>query len=371
MKHHYGPKTTWFVFGLIAVTLAASLPPGVAAATYGEHPAAPASAHSHVAMPQVPRLQPKRIVTVTGNEDWDSQRGFGKDSAMAEMMTLMMVGGSGMEHMKMGPRKKGGARMAGMNTDDVPMSSSETTGQSLGLSLSATITPNPPVVGHNALDITATDASGKPMTGLKLAASVAMTTMDMGTEHPKVVAGPDGHYTTVVNFSMKGPWQVVLTGSASGSKTRAVRNAMDFNVGSNQKWGQTAGPTVTLNTPPDSLKVGKNTLQFTITDAAGKPITGAKVTMAVAMTSMNMGTARPAAREGKDGRYLTEVEFSMEGPWRVTLAITPPNGKPLTRSFYFNIRAEGGVRCRRLSHGAEPSLAPGETHLVQPGCPHA
>src|SRR5205085_5881335 len=28
-------------------------------------------------------------------------------SAMAEMMTLMMVGGSGMEHMKMAPMKKG------------------------------------------------------------------------------------------------------------------------------------------------------------------------------------------------------------------------------------------------------------------------
>src|ERR1051326_9321084 len=67
----------------------------------------------------LPRLKPKRVVTVTGNEDWDAQRGFGKDAAMAEMMTLMMVGGSGMEHMKMSPHpaslgtRKGGHPQAG------------------------------------------------------------------------------------------------------------------------------------------------------------------------------------------------------------------------------------------------------------------
>ena len=49
---------------------------------------------------------------------------------------------------------------------------------------------------------------------------------------------------------------------------------------------------MTLSTPADKLKVGKNALEFTILDAAGKPVTGAKVTTAVAMTSMDtkMGT---------------------------------------------------------------------------------
>lgn len=336
-------------------------------------------------MQQVPRLQPKRVVTVTGNEDRESQRGFGKDAAMAEMMTLMMVGGSGMEHMRMGPMKKGsmslaGRNIGGMNVGDMAMSGASNPSQ--GLPITFTVTPNPPVVGDNALDIAVTDASGKPVTGLKLAASVAMTSMDMGTTKPKVTEGQAGHYTAVVNFSMKGPWRVMLTGGAPENEAAgAVRTALDFNVGSTQKSSQLAGPTttpisphtpatggptesraatvppgtrtaggpagskrnqaagprVTLNTPADTLKVGKNTLQFTILDAAGQPVTGAKITTAVAMTSMDMGTAHPRAREGKDGHYTTGVEFSMKGPWRVTLTVTSPKQKPFTHAFDLDI----------------------------------
>jgi hypothetical protein len=327
----------WIVTGITAVGLAVSCPPGrVVAQPYDDHRPMAHAMSSHAPMGPVKRLSPKRVVTVTGNEDWEALRGFGKDSDMVAMRTLMMVGGSGMEHMKMGPMKKGGMQMAASGAMNQPQ----------GLPLAVTVTPNPPVVGDNTLDIAVTDASGKPVTGLKLTAAVAMTSMDMGTVHPKIVEGQGGHYTAVVNFSMKGPWRVSLSGSAPGSdKTGAVRTALDFNVGSTEKWGQPAGPKMSLNTPPDALKVGKNTLQFTILDAAGKPLTGAKVTTAVAMTNMDMGTAHPQAREGKGGRYTTGVEFSMAGPWRVTLTVTPPNrvppgGRvmPLTRSFDFHVK---------------------------------
>ena len=137
---------------------------------------------------------------------------------------------------------------------------------------------------------------------------------------------------------MKGPWRVMLTGSAPGEKAAGtIRAALDFNVGSPEKWAQSAGPKVTLTTPADAVKVGKNMLEFTILDAAGKPVTGAKVTAAVAMTSMDMGTSHPQAREGKSGRYVTEAEFSMKGPWRVTLTVTPPSGTPFTRSVDVNV----------------------------------
>jgi hypothetical protein len=397
MKHTQPTRITGLVFGLTAATLTTSLPPALAASSSDDSRIKPASHHSHAAMQSVPRLQPKRVVTVTGNEDWDAQRGFGKDAAMAEMMTLMMVGGSGMEHMKMGPMKKGGTSMAGMNVGGMnmgDMASAGASNPSPGLPLTVTVTPNPPVVGDNTLDITATDASGQPVTGLKLAASVAMTSMDMGTTKPKVTEGQTGHFTTVVNFSMKGPWRVMLTGSAPGSKTvGTIRTALDFNAGGAAKWsqraspttghpaapttdqpaasaanqpvgaapekpaasntaqpaasnpsqpsassaGRPAGPHVTLNTPAGTLRVGKNTLQFTVLDAAGKPISGAKVTTAVAMTSMDMGTAHPQVREGKGGRYTTEVDFSMKGPWRVTLTVMQPSQKPFTQTFDFDV----------------------------------
>lgn len=330
--------------GIAAVMLAASLP----SLRAGAQPAGDSAPHAQAgtrqpapageSMRQMPGAREKRVVAVTGKEDWEALRGFGKDSGMVAMMTLMMVGGSGMEHMKMAPMKSGGVKMAGMNMGDMPMEASGGMSPSSGLPLAVTVTPNPPIVGDNTLDIAVTDAGGKPVTGLKLAATVAMTSMDMGTTKPKVTEGQDGHYAAVVSFAMKGPWRVTLTGGAPGETTAsAVRAALDFNVGSTQKWGQPAGPNVTLNTPPGAVKVGKNPLEFTILDAAGKPMTGAKVTTAVAMTSMDMGTTHPPAKEDKAGHYTTEAEFSMKGPWRVTVRVAPPNQQPFTRAFDLNV----------------------------------
>jgi hypothetical protein len=180
-----------------------------------------AGAASRDAMQNMPRLQEKRTITVTGDENWDEVTGFGKEAGMAEMMTLMMVGGSGMEHMKMGSMKMGNRGMADMKMGGVT--------------------------------------------------------------------------------NQNGGWQVLL------------------------------------NIKPDTLKIGKNILDVTVLDSGGKPVRGAKVTGAVEMTSMDMGVTRPTAREGKDGHYMTEVDFSMRGPWRVTVTVAPPRQKPFVKAFDFNI----------------------------------
>lgn len=183
------------------------------------------------AMQTMPRLKEKRTFVVTGDENWDEMLGFGKDSGMAEMMTLMMVGGSGMEHMKMNSMKMGG--MAAMAMGEAPPPDAQ------GMPVTVTLKPNPPIVGDNTLDVLVTDASGKPATGLKLSATVAMTSMDMGTETPKVTEGKAGHYAVTANFSMKGPWRVMLTGGKSKNKKEsAVSAALDFNVGGKAKWLQ-------------------------------------------------------------------------------------------------------------------------------------
>jgi hypothetical protein len=235
-------------------------------------------------MQDMPRLQPKRIVTVTGNEDWSQMTGFGKDTPMVSMMTLMMVGGSGMEHMKMKSMKMGDRSMG-----DMTMSAPPAAPASANLPVTVTPMPNPPIVGDNTLDILVTDTGGKPVTGLKLTATVEMTSMDMGTTHPKVTEGKNGHYSVTVNFSMKGPWRVTLASETPQNKQApAVHAALDFNAGSAQKWmqpavakSQPAGWQVTLNTPSKDLKVGKSTLDFTLLDPAGKPVIGAKVTSTV------------------------------------------------------------------------------------------
>ena len=46
-------------------------------------------------------------------------------------------------------------------------------------------------------------------------------------------------------------------------------------------------------------------------------LTGARIAVAVNMTSMDMGTGKPKAVEGKVGHYTAEVEFSITGTKRV------------------------------------------------------
>ena len=84
-----------------------------------------------------------------------------------------------------------------------------------------------------------------------------------------------------------------------------------------------------------AAKSGDNTLGITVTNAAGKPVTAAKVTAQVAMTSMDMGTATPAVKEIGKGHYTSMVAFSMAGPWRITLKVAAPGQKVETKAFDF------------------------------------
>lgn len=77
--------------------------------------------------------------------------------------------------------------------------------------------------------------------------------------------------------------------------------------------------TVTATLKPSAPKVGDNTLDLLVADASGKPVSGLTLSARVAMTSMDMGTAKPAVKEMGGGHYAVPVTFSMAGPWRVTL----------------------------------------------------
>ena len=84
---------------------------------------------------------------------------------------------------------------------------------------------------------------------------------------------------------------------------------------------------VTAAIAPDPPKARQpNMLTLTVMDADGKPLAGASVKAAVAMTSMDMGTTHPAFQEVGAGRYQAAVSFAMPGPWRVRVTVTPPGG---------------------------------------------
>jgi hypothetical protein len=105
-----------------------------------------------------------------------------------------------------------------------------------------------------------------------------------------------------------------------------------MNVSPEQTTANAFKITANMSSP---AKSGDNALDIAITNAAGKPIKGAKITASVAMTSMDMGTEHPSVKEVGNGRYAATVAFSMAGPWRITLKVVAPGEKPQTKSFDF------------------------------------
>ncbi|HLK17133.1 MAG TPA: FixH family protein [Fimbriimonadaceae bacterium] len=102
--------------------------------------------------------------------------------------------------------------------------------------------------------------------------------------------------------------------------------------------------------------VGENTLKLTLTDAKGNPVKAAKLTLTVAMTSMDMGSTHPAVKDSGAGAYRATVVFSMAGPWRVTVRVETPGQPTLTKSFDFT--PQSGHDHMHM-HGEEPNVMQG------------
>jgi len=217
----------------------------------------------------MPELKEIGTYTATGDEDWAKQTGFGHNAGMVAMMNQMMVGGSGMEGMKMpamhmkfdeqnyakpaaddadipmagmkmdakkpdaapaAPKPDAPARdikaMPGMNMDAAPKPGAAPASPAPVKITVATISP--PKSGDNPLLISVTDAQGKAVTGAAITTSVAMTSMDMGTTHPAVTEKGGGQYAATINFSMAGPWRVKVKVTAPGQKPQT--RAFDFSA---------------------------------------------------------------------------------------------------------------------------------------------
>jgi len=87
--------------------------------------------------------------------------------------------------------------------------------------------------------------------------------------------------------------------------------------------------------------VGDNALQISVTDVKGAAIKDAKVTVSVAMNSMDMGTTHPKVTSKGDGTYSAAVNFSMAGAWGVAVRVEAPGHKTLTKSFDFHPKPMG------------------------------
>lgn len=243
------------------VTMEKKAPKESTSTTYGSGGPEKGGHHKTVirhgeAMEAMPMIEPKRIYTVTGKEDFEAIMGYGRLEKMVAMMNLMMVEGSGMEGMEMEPmtmavnnddpldpknieKYKKGAKVEtdhAMHTGHqmkMPMT------QERALSIKAEVQPNPPIVGENRIVFSiAAPGSDQRIADAKIKAKVEMTSMDMGSEMSDAKSLPDGRYEIKVRFTMQGPWRVRLEGAIPGQPEGSISKDLLFEAGAKAPWSQ-------------------------------------------------------------------------------------------------------------------------------------
>ena len=88
-------------------------------------------------------------------------------------------------------------------------------------------TPNPPVSGINTLEAFVVDSKGQPVSDATLTFDLNMTNMNMGKNTASPKLSGEGRYGSLVFFSMRGPWRVIITIVYAG-QTNATQ--FDFTV---------------------------------------------------------------------------------------------------------------------------------------------
>lgn len=109
---------------------------------------------------------------------------------------------------------------------------------------------------------------------------------------------------------------VAVTGCGAGSPSSPVP-ASQATAG-----GKQAGAyTISLAGTPNPAIRGDNTLDATVTDTSSKPVTDARVSFDIDMTTMSHGKNVVVATPAGNGHYTGKVFYMMPGPWRVIVTV--------------------------------------------------
>jgi hypothetical protein len=104
-------------------------------------------------------------------------------------------------------------------------------------------------------------------------------------------------------------------------------------IACNRSTNPTASPTVAFETTSQPARVGFVTVEFTLADAATKPVVGAHLTAEADMTHAGMSPVFGTAEEKQPGRYESKLKLEMAGDWVILLHGTLPTGEKLERQF--------------------------------------
>jgi nitrogen fixation protein FixH len=84
--------------------------------------------------------------------------------------------------------------------------------------MALTTSPAQPVSGEDTtFEVTLNDASGQPVAGAKVEAALEMKIMDMGKNVVTLADKGNGVYQGKGQFTMSGPWDVVVTANKAGA----------------------------------------------------------------------------------------------------------------------------------------------------------
>ena len=85
----------------------------------------------------------------------------------------------------------------------------------MDVKLQVQFSPNPPVLGENQLEITLTDAAGKPVQLGMIKVEGNMNHAGMKPVFAKLLENNPGKYAGTIEFSMGGDWFLLVTSEAS------------------------------------------------------------------------------------------------------------------------------------------------------------
>ncbi|MEO7859589.1 MAG: FixH family protein, partial [Nitrospirales bacterium] len=114
------------------------------------------------------------------------------------------------------------------------------------------------------------------------------------------------------------------------------------NVSSGKMEKKAEGLTLVFSTDPTPVHIGENRIQVTVTDAAGKPVSHAKVRLTFTMPMPGMIPATVPMTEGKPGIYVAKVNLGMAGQWDLTIEIQRP-GQPDVKETFSVIAGGSGM----------------------------
>ena len=94
-----------------------------------------------------------------------------------------------------------------------------------------------------------------------------------------------------------------------------------------------ADVTIAPEITPQPPRVGQVTITLRVTDASGRPLTGARIKLEANMSHAGMVPVFADVTEFEPAHYRSNMELSMAGDWLVVVHLTLPDGSKVDRQF--------------------------------------